>query len=278
MHLPFSECLTWVIIISICITGCFSIIGGEPSKSYPFFVNVQVSQEPCGGTIISPNAVLTSARCLYQNAKQRFAYPREIEIGKNSQWFSCERYITHPNFVPNLYAPFDLAVLKVSECFHLERLGNALLRPCRNNDVIQIGYALGMGLTQKRSTRFNKEVMEAKLYRYRPCRELFLEDGLLIDNTQRVCFVNNQLGVDKGVLRGDFGGPLVHKSGDMLEPPCLNGVASFSVKTNITKTLISVFTETSHFEFFLQNAVAEFWSPCEEATHFQPSRPRLFGY
>ena len=66
MGVHFLKILLTLGIISGCAIISWAIVGGvATTEPYPFFVKVSRSNFFCGGTIISSNAVLTAAHCLY---------------------------------------------------------------------------------------------------------------------------------------------------------------------------------------------------------------------
>ena len=59
---------------------CNGIVGSQPAANYPFFVLVLVGDHFCGGTVVGPEAVLSSASCLIMSDTHRWAPSREVKI------------------------------------------------------------------------------------------------------------------------------------------------------------------------------------------------------
>ena len=224
------------------------------------------------GTLVSENAVLTAARCLFLEKKGRFAYPVEIHIHKQSEGlndlhFSCETYVKHPLYdvtsnKAHVFAPFDIAMVKLRGFIMYGQHEVRFLQPCNPHQISDRGVAFGKGRAEKNRRRFAQEVREVVLYRYQPCQDLIDDYALDIDNSYRVCYRSNQTlvqrGISTGILPGDNGGPLVHKSMFDGEALCLIGVGSFVVNARGGLAITSVFTDVSYFAEFIQEALEIF--------------------
>ena len=138
---------------------CLGIIGGSPSTHRPFFVKVELngSSSFCGGTLVAPNKVVTSARCLAYRDTPRWAYPSEIQVTKNNNLFklnlvnrfSVEKYVFHHAYDPvsnNGRNPFDIAIIQLGECLDMTDGRNQILSLCPDTTEFKEGLALGLGL------------------------------------------------------------------------------------------------------------------------------------
>ena len=109
--------------------GIFAIIRGHRTPNYPYFVRLELPSKFCGGTLLAPNAVVTSASCLYYEQSNRWVAYQEVHIlksdfskrnwPKNARRYSCERYVTHGSYNPYMNGglqPFDVAVVKLTSC------------------------------------------------------------------------------------------------------------------------------------------------------------------
>ena len=190
-----------LLIIFTCFTTALGIIGGIAAPMYPFFVQIRVLGTSCGGTLISSTAIVTSAKCLYIDKDQRWAFPDEVRITKNVppntlKRYTCEQYAKHAFYDPvSSYGlnPFDIAVIRLNQCLDLsESSGNEALELCPQYVKYQKGLALGMGLslTEDGSVVDYEVLIETQmnLYPYPNCFDYFIERGVGIDERNQVCY------------------------------------------------------------------------------------------
>ena len=68
-----------LLIISTRVLNVSTIIGGRPAKNlYPFYAQIILGDQNCGGTLVSEDMVLTAVSCVYTWKSQiggRWAHP-----------------------------------------------------------------------------------------------------------------------------------------------------------------------------------------------------------
>ena len=135
----------FLLVLSFNIAPTVGIIGGSTAaySYFPFFFRVIVNGQTCGGTLITPNVVLTSANCLYHEKRKRWAYPQEVRVLKTAKThklgrertlrYTCERYARHEYYDPAKFGglvAYDIAVILLRVCVDLENPENEVLSLC----------------------------------------------------------------------------------------------------------------------------------------------------
>ena len=229
------------------------LIGGSPlpSSSYPFFALVSKGNEFCGGTVISANAVLTAAHCIYYESLNRWAFFTELHVlhGKFSpanewylKYYSCEDYLLHLKYDPPWHrgtSSFDIAILKLRD--RIADSPNAILKPCRFGDPSgpQQGTFFGLGPTNSRQLmstvlRDNPNCANADYY------------PVIKNPDVQICFDN----IDHAsVSIGDAGGSLVYQQRGTIK--CLFGVFSFSTQSVKSGNYTNVFTNAQFLNYWI---------------------------
>ena len=101
----------FILVVNSAFSQIFAIIGGIPASEYPFFVLIPKDNHICGGTILTPNIVITAAQCLYYETVHRWAYPPEVHVlyGNFSvphewwaKYYQAETYVVHEMYSSRL--------------------------------------------------------------------------------------------------------------------------------------------------------------------------------
>nr|XP_027206866.1 venom protease-like [Penaeus vannamei] len=225
------------------------IIGGEeisPPNKYPWLVGLLQSETvedgfSCGGSIISPNYVLTAAHCLFD--EDDLAVPaEELQVGIANHNFNSEdddipgvtqvvdveSYITHEDYIHGELSDFnnDIALILLKETLDLTSYPQ--VRPvCLPSDPNtkyegQTGIMVGWGDTKNGKGAYPDAAREVNL----PIKDCKRKLGGVLITPQMMCAgkkKSKNKGA-KGICFGDSGGPLfVKEDGKYTQV----GIASF---------------------------------------------------
>ncbi|XP_077653386.1 ovochymase-2-like [Urocitellus parryii] len=113
------------------------IVGGSQVKkgSYPWQVSLKQRQKHiCGGTIISPQWVITAAHCV---ANRNFASTLNVTAGEHDlsqeepreQTLTIETIIVHPRFTIKKPMDYDIAILRMAGTFQFGQLVGPVCLP-----------------------------------------------------------------------------------------------------------------------------------------------------
>ena len=149
----------------------FGATGSKPaSHGYPFFVLIEVSGKTCGGTLITNDAVLTAAKCLYVESESRWAFSEEVNVLKSDftirNWdHDLKRYIVnsfshHESYNPEIedaLQPNNIAVIKLYDCVDISNPKNGFLQLCPPTMEYWKGFVIGIDFNHQHSS-INTEV------------------------------------------------------------------------------------------------------------------------
>ncbi|XP_047234280.1 transmembrane protease serine 2 [Girardinichthys multiradiatus] len=194
------------------------IVGGTQALNgaWPWQVSLQINgRHMCGGTIISPNWILSAAHCFqkYNRATEWRVVYGDVKLSKMSYRGSVQRIINHEDFdsVTNAY---DIALLKLK----LPVTFTERVRPvCLPNSGINVNagaraWITGWGaLISSGPTPDTLNQAQVTIYDRKTCNAPYVLDGEVTETM--FCAGKLEGGVD--TCQGDSGGPLVVNTGDV---------------------------------------------------------------
>ncbi|XP_022328315.1 chymotrypsin-like serine proteinase [Crassostrea virginica] len=234
------------------------IVGGQTADSgeWPWQVSLQIgTSHICGGSLITPNRVLTAAHCVEAYANQPTRYSVEAGITRvsaNGDTRTVTKVNMHPQYSGNSAGfPNDIAVLELSSSFTLGADIALANLPSNNEDFLsgtQNCWMTGWGRTNVgTSGSTSNSLMEAKINNIAntECSNRWASvSGASIFNSH-ICLYEE----GKSACSGDSGGPYVcEKNGVWIQA----GLTSWGIST-CSGSYPSVYTRISSYLSWIAN-------------------------
>jgi secreted trypsin-like serine protease len=240
------------------------IIGGTiaNAKRYPYFAHIEFTANStfdvwtCGGSLVAPDAVLTSAQCFQgsiYSIKVIVNYTQRDKTGYEYSRNSCN-YVIHESFDTTFNN--DIAVLILDEpIFEVTpvKLNAKSNVPSAGSTVTVFGHGL---ISNEATPEFPDNLMEVRIpvIPIEDCNDANSWNGF-VNNQSMICAGPNTGG--KGVCKGDAGAPLIIR-GNSASQDIQVGIGSFIAATGCAlPNLPTAFTRVSYYTQWIPIAISE---------------------
>lgn len=195
------------------------IVGGAeaPIGRYPYMVNIvrlNSKKHVCGGSVISPNLILTAAHCGLPKLVEIGRYDIDSDESAEVVEFEVKDRHTHPLLNADTYS-HDIALLELMEWIDVEKFPPVTLHAAQNYTELIEGdslTALGWGLMDYSSPSLKPGVLHEVALSY------ITNEACANDYGYPIAWIEDNMMCtwekDKDACLGDSGGPLVLKGGD----------------------------------------------------------------
>ncbi|XP_044764041.1 trypsin-1-like [Coccinella septempunctata] len=192
------------------------IVGGRPADitEFPYEVSIQyLDEHNCGGSILTPNFVLTAAHCFDGVfANQTFVRAGSSLILEGGTLLEVEEILIHPNFSFIFFDGYDVSLLRLKKNLTYSDKIQPVKLPeitpsTRGSSVLDgsIATLAGWGALKDISFDMSKQLMTVNLpiVSHADCVKDLPDDGI---NMREICAGTVKGGKD--ACLGDSGGPL----------------------------------------------------------------------
>ncbi|KAI1292237.1 Coagulation factor X [Halotydeus destructor] len=232
------------------------IIGGrEATKgAWPWqLVVLNQHHEPfCGGTLITPQFVLTAAHCVRRRLFVRAGEHDVKEEDGDEQTVRVDRAYTHPDYDIETVRN-DIALLKLKKPMKMTRVVSSVCLPATSDEleVESLGTVLGWGKKRKGDRSGADTLMEAEvpIASIEECKKQY-DDFLITDNM--VCAGYKRGKIDS--CAGDSGGPLLTQRDDQW---FVYGVTSFGEGCG-RKGKFGIYTKVPDYVSWIRETIQKF--------------------
>lgn len=256
-----------------------SIIGGTEAQpgEFPFFVRFS-GNILCGGTLISPNRVLTAAHCIYE-----VGVPEAVFVASsnkdNGQYIPVTCAVVHPKYqTPFVTVLNDVAILKLSKDAVLADGTTATASDSNSTtaaEIVQLNSdsnfpgnvqdpdltVIGFGkLSNGGSISETLQKVGTNYVPTETCQQSYSD--VIVRPVFHICGDV----MNKGDCQGDSGGPLLVQSTDTPGQYIQIGIVSFGYGGCAAPEYPDIYTKVSSYYDFIQSHIDDDSCPADTST------------